>query len=195
MCATTDGHPPNSAKRPRPVISCLECRRKKLKCDRTHPCQQCLKIGRPGRCQYQPGSEPEVEATESPNTAAKRPRTHSPSSQLAHRVSSGLNGFGVGAIPQAKAGVIEDLQERVLRLEKALLTRNIQEESLSTATALSKDHERDLSAATAQKLVANGAVDPLVRSYKANCPRKKATLTEIVSGCLRIYASFTKSQP
>jgi Fungal Zn(2)-Cys(6) binuclear cluster domain. len=29
-------------KRPRPVVSCLRCREKKLKCDRVVPCQNCV---------------------------------------------------------------------------------------------------------------------------------------------------------
>lgn len=30
-------------KRPRPAFSCLQCRQKKLKCDRGHPCDRCTK--------------------------------------------------------------------------------------------------------------------------------------------------------
>jgi hypothetical protein len=57
-----DHHAPsqNSLKRPRPVISCLECRRKKLKCSRTLPCQQCVKAKRADACSFQPGQEPEL---------------------------------------------------------------------------------------------------------------------------------------
>lgn len=50
--------PPNPAsfnpnnKRSRPTISCLECRRKKLKCDRERPCGQCRKVGRETLCAY-----------------------------------------------------------------------------------------------------------------------------------------------
>ncbi|RMZ84918.1 hypothetical protein DV738_g20, partial [Chaetothyriales sp. CBS 135597] len=61
-----------SAKRPRPVISCLECRRKKLKCDRTRPCQQCSKVHRADFCSYQPGQEPEKRASE--DSSNKRAR-------------------------------------------------------------------------------------------------------------------------
>src|SRR5271170_4248105 len=39
-------------KRPRPVLSCLECRRKKLKCSRTLPCIQCTKASRATHCSY-----------------------------------------------------------------------------------------------------------------------------------------------
>ncbi|KAK0669994.1 fungal-specific transcription factor domain-containing protein [Cercophora samala] len=41
---------PKSVKRPRPVKSCVECRKRKLKCDRVAPCSQCQKSRRP--CRY-----------------------------------------------------------------------------------------------------------------------------------------------
>ncbi|KAI0182063.1 fungal-specific transcription factor domain-containing protein [Hypoxylon sp. FL1284] len=42
--------PSRSVKRPRPVKSCLECRKRKLKCDRISPCSQCQKAQR--ACRY-----------------------------------------------------------------------------------------------------------------------------------------------
>ncbi|KAK3387509.1 fungal-specific transcription factor domain-containing protein [Podospora didyma] len=41
---------PRSVKRPRPVKSCIECRKRKLKCDRLGPCSQCQKSRR--HCRY-----------------------------------------------------------------------------------------------------------------------------------------------
>ena len=41
-----------SRKRARPVFTCLECKRKKLKCDRQQPCHQCSRLGRSNRCRY-----------------------------------------------------------------------------------------------------------------------------------------------
>lgn len=46
---------PTKNKRARPTISCLECRRKKLKCDRVQPCMQCTKSGRQSLCEYATG--------------------------------------------------------------------------------------------------------------------------------------------
>lgn len=46
-----DGH--NPRKRPRPVVSCLRCRDKKLKCDRSAPCQNCSKAQISDTCAYQ----------------------------------------------------------------------------------------------------------------------------------------------
>jgi hypothetical protein len=45
-------------KRARPPISCLECRRKKLKCDRVQPCMQCKKSGRDALCTFVNGPPP-----------------------------------------------------------------------------------------------------------------------------------------
>jgi hypothetical protein len=167
MSTLDEARIPNSTKRPRPVISCLECRRKKLKCDRTQPCQQCLKVGRPGRCQYQPGSEPEADATDSGSATAKRHQTRSPSNQHGHEFLSRVNGFSVEPTQQAKTGIIEDLQERVARLEKALLARDAKEGSLLIVHKSSENHEQDVPLGAAQKLVDDGSVDFLVsQSYE-----------------------------
>ncbi|KAJ0125260.1 hypothetical protein J7T55_006605 [Diaporthe amygdali] len=47
-------------KRQRVRLSCLECRRRKLSCDRGYPCERCLKSGTPDRCTYEtrPGVAP-----------------------------------------------------------------------------------------------------------------------------------------
>ncbi|EXJ78344.1 hypothetical protein A1O3_09505 [Capronia epimyces CBS 606.96] len=126
---------PAPTKRPRPVISCLECRRKKLKCDRTHPCQQCLKTGRPARCEYQAGQEPELNAAYSAavGIAYKRPRLEQAHFGVADSASDARDtfehprerrqGFSPAPVP-VRRGVIEDLQERVARLEHALLSQD-----------------------------------------------------------------------
>ncbi|XPT00462.1 hypothetical protein M3J09_009615 [Ascochyta lentis] len=43
----------NPRKRPRPVVSCMRCRDKKLKCDRTAPCENCIKAQTSDSCTYQ----------------------------------------------------------------------------------------------------------------------------------------------
>lgn len=163
MSSSNNGAPVTiSAKRPRPVISCLECRRKKLKCDRTHPCQQCLKVGRPGSCQYQPGSEPERDTIESPNANPKRHQTHSPSDQNGHGILPSINGFSVERTQQSKIGIVEDLQARVARLEKALLAQDAKEERVFAVHDSSDFHEHNVPLGAAQKLVADESVDSRV---------------------------------
>ncbi|KAJ5730331.1 uncharacterized protein N7483_004839 [Penicillium malachiteum] len=41
------------SKRPRMAISCSECRRRKIKCDRNVPCMACVKRGVPGSCKWE----------------------------------------------------------------------------------------------------------------------------------------------
>ncbi|KAK3387562.1 hypothetical protein B0H63DRAFT_159975 [Podospora didyma] len=53
-----DQRPPR--KRQRVRLSCLECRRRKLSCDREFPCSRCLQSGTPERCEFEtrPGLAP-----------------------------------------------------------------------------------------------------------------------------------------
>ena len=44
-------------KRRRPALSCFECRRRKIKCDRNQPCNQCVQSRVP-RCSYDAESTP-----------------------------------------------------------------------------------------------------------------------------------------
>ncbi|KAL6855283.1 hypothetical protein ACO1O0_006422 [Amphichorda felina] len=50
-----NGDEPNqpARKRQRVRLSCLECRRRKLSCDRGFPCERCIKSGTPDRCSYE----------------------------------------------------------------------------------------------------------------------------------------------
>ncbi|KAL2830974.1 hypothetical protein BJY01DRAFT_260708 [Aspergillus pseudoustus] len=84
-------------KRPRPIISCLRCRGKKLKCDRVAPCENCKKAGCPSDCAFQ----------HAPEGATKRPRTDDASDQ---RLAS----------EDGRVGIIEGLQNRLKRLEDIL---------------------------------------------------------------------------
>lgn len=44
--ASIGGAPPKIRRRNRLITSCLECRRRKLKCDKSHPCTNCTKFVR-----------------------------------------------------------------------------------------------------------------------------------------------------
>ncbi|CAI6098523.1 unnamed protein product [Clonostachys chloroleuca] len=46
-------HSQPARKRQRVRLSCLECRRRKLSCDRGFPCERCIKSGTPDRCSYE----------------------------------------------------------------------------------------------------------------------------------------------
>ncbi|KAI1117590.1 fungal-specific transcription factor domain-containing protein [Nemania sp. NC0429] len=104
-------------KRPRPVKSCLECRRRKLKCDRLMPCTQCQKSQR--QCRYvaegEAGNLSDASDAEIPDRAPKRnfaPSDYEGSLSEAYSQSAG-------------ATVLEDYGLRIERLERALLERNL----------------------------------------------------------------------
>ncbi|RDA91132.1 hypothetical protein CP533_0461 [Ophiocordyceps camponoti-saundersi (nom. inval.)] len=54
---------PRVRKRQRVRLSCLECRRRKLSCDRGFPCERCIKSGTPDRCSYESRSGEVVHAS------------------------------------------------------------------------------------------------------------------------------------
>jgi hypothetical protein len=116
-------------KRPRPVLSCLECRRKKLKCSRTLPCIQCTKASRATHCSY--NEYPSVIA--SSETAQDIPHAEDGgrarkivrSSVLGQRkeTTSLSPRSNTNLTSLSKLGIIEDLQSRVERLENQLKGR------------------------------------------------------------------------
>ncbi|KAI1780368.1 fungal-specific transcription factor domain-containing protein [Hypoxylon cercidicola] len=115
--------PSRSVKRPRPVKSCLECRKRKLKCDRTSPCSQCQKAQR--ACRYaaegeavslSDGSDVEV-----PERTAKRNRPAVNQEPVQRSTNY--------------AAVLEDHAARLERLERQLhgSTSSIAESSATPA--------------------------------------------------------------
>lgn len=48
----------HSYRRRRPALSCVDCRRRKIKCDRTEPCGHCVAAG--SQCTYKVYSDPPV---------------------------------------------------------------------------------------------------------------------------------------
>ncbi|KAI2611261.1 fungal-specific transcription factor domain-containing protein [Hypoxylon fragiforme] len=114
-----------SVKRPRPVKSCLECRKRKLRCDRASPCSQCHKTQR--ACRYaaegDAASLSDGSDAETPERTTKRNRAGT--SQESRQRNSDY------------AAVIEDHARRLERLEGHLLSR-----TLSTAGSSSTPTQR-----------------------------------------------------
>src|SRR5437764_12231641 len=111
---------PESRKRPRPVLSCVDCRRKKLKCDRLLPCKQCKKAGRSAGCTYNSPQESPAPAQLSdksecmPGNGPQWKKTRTQSTTGPHEWHSQTD------MPKMKLGVVEDLQHRVDKLERLL---------------------------------------------------------------------------
>lgn len=113
-------------KRPRPVMSCLDCRKKKLKCDRLLPCHQCKKSGRTARCTYaaqENSMEPQDEHLPS---VRKKVRLNDPShpeegqepgsDEVTARGRNNINPL----ITAEVVAEVRDLKTRVVELERLL---------------------------------------------------------------------------
>ena len=115
-----------SQKRPRPVLSCLECRKKKLKCSRTMPCVQCTKTSHASRCTYNeyPPSAPSSEVVEdvslSEDRQKKRKLVQSDIPEQQTGTGNPSPGAKITLTPTTQLGIIEDLQSRVEKLEHQL---------------------------------------------------------------------------
>jgi hypothetical protein len=96
-----------SRKRPRPVVSCLRCREKKLKCDRAAPCQNCSKAGCRAECTY----------NQHPQFSESLPKIKRV------QLSTERDGDDQQTQSRSGTGIIEDLQQRVVKLEELLAVR------------------------------------------------------------------------
>lgn len=114
-------------KRPRPTLSCLECRRKKLRCDRLLPCRQCQKAGNTARCTYtkSQGSQPPAQLSDESEYGSggrSKKATRSKSRVRPHGSSSSSRfPTNTGSVGRENTRAIEDLQLRVEKLERLLL--------------------------------------------------------------------------
>ncbi|KAK1633369.1 fungal-specific transcription factor domain-containing protein [Colletotrichum phormii] len=115
-----------SVKRPRPVKSCTECRKRKLRCDRNLPCSQCQKSHR--NCKYaaehdssmlSDGSDAEMGEVPRPPKRNCLPTAATPGPQTAESSFVPLrNGESTGHT------ALEELTSRLDRLEKQFMIRS-----------------------------------------------------------------------
>ncbi|PTB71644.1 hypothetical protein M440DRAFT_1343892 [Trichoderma longibrachiatum ATCC 18648] len=117
-----------SVKRPRPVKSCTECRKRKLRCDRLCPCSQCQKSNRP--CRYAPDQDSanlsdgsDAEGAE-PGRPAKRNYSHTALPALAASYGDAAAPRPAKASDPASLPLLEELSIRMARLEKQILVRS-----------------------------------------------------------------------
>ncbi|KAL4923789.1 putative C6 transcription factor [Aspergillus undulatus] len=115
-----EGHAQSSAsRRRRPALSCTICRRRKLKCDRSLPCGQCIKSKTPDLCVF---SAPQNAASRS--TVASSPSDHrTVPSDGTSSVENGLYVFDSKhrvAKPRGRPDELHELRSRVQSLEHAL---------------------------------------------------------------------------
>ncbi|KAL4802613.1 fungal-specific transcription factor domain-containing protein [Aspergillus unguis] len=119
--AMEDHDQTSSTRRRRPALSCTICRRRKLKCDRSLPCGQCVKSKHPESCFF--ASKPPRNIA-SGSTASDSPSNHrhAPSDE-ASSVANGLYVFDSKHRVNKSRGKPDELHElrsRVQMLEQAL---------------------------------------------------------------------------
>jgi hypothetical protein len=132
--------PPRSVKRPRPVKSCTECRKRKLRCDRLLPCSQCQKSGR--ICKYAADNDSVNLSDASDDDLAALPTRPAKRSFQGTSTTSGGGGaghpppvpgsdasppllrpgeMGPGGVVAAAAASVETLAGRLERLERVVI--------------------------------------------------------------------------
>ncbi|KAG6039905.1 hypothetical protein E4U41_001812 [Claviceps citrina] len=116
-----------SVKRPRPVKSCTECRKRKLKCDRLLPCSQCQKSSR--TCKYAADHDPAnlSDASDSEPVDTNRPNKRSCPPGTAN--AGNVPNSDTAATPAKNGGspglpVLEELTLRMDRLERHVQGRS-----------------------------------------------------------------------
>lgn len=125
---------PRSVKRPRPVKSCTECRKRKLRCDRSCPCSQCQKSSR--ICKYATDNDTGnlSDASDSEITDSARPTKRNclpaapivplKSATVMSTVTEPLYTPFRNGDPALKQPSLELLLDRIESLEKRLQPRN-----------------------------------------------------------------------
>ena len=113
-------------KRRRIALSCVDCRRRKVKCDRTLPsCLRCRKSGVADKCKYVPYEGLDDESLENPNGSHKRSREDSPGSWVeeaddyARIASSGPNPMTT-TVPHSQSNKRSTQADMVTRLEQKI---------------------------------------------------------------------------
>jgi hypothetical protein len=118
----SDSPPSRKRPRPRPVVSCLRCRDKKLKCDRATPCQNCIKAVCIAECTYTHHPVPNQSKSHDPaNASLPKPKPQPLPKRVHLDVSEESDQRG--QLDPPRNGIIEDLQRRVLHLEELAAIR------------------------------------------------------------------------
>ncbi|KAI9369157.1 fungal-specific transcription factor domain-containing protein [Aspergillus egyptiacus] len=107
-------------RRRRPALSCTICRRRKLKCDRSLPCGQCIKSKTPGQCVF---TAPKLSQGATSRSLSEAPPNQRHASDAASPGATGMYVFDSKNRITQSPGYRDELQElrnRVRTLEQAL---------------------------------------------------------------------------
>ncbi|KAJ5923445.1 hypothetical protein N7454_008690 [Penicillium verhagenii] len=110
----------NPRKRRRPALSCEQCRRRKVRCDREMPCGPCIKSHPPMNCVYVDEGKAAVEARVEPSLTSD---SHSDRRRASPRAGAGQGSADRARIAQLEHSV-RALEDRVQDLEQQGLNGN-----------------------------------------------------------------------
>ncbi len=199
------GSQARSVKRPRPVKSCTECRKRKLKCDRLCPCSQCQKSRR--LCKYaasdpdgpglSDGSDAESAVERPTKRLTSRPAVQPPQqsqpplqppfqpvqSQDATALvpapmpaSLILNGSDV---QQITAALVDEFSARLERLEKLMMARDHPSPDLSVSM-LHAPRAGSAASSTIRGLTVKGKTSLRTRYFGQNSTRVLLNLVSLM---------------
>ena len=115
-----NGSAEGSVKRRRIALACLDCRRRKLKCDRIYPaCSRCQKAGHPDTCTYDPNAIDSL--NERPYMDFARGNRDSESHSNALRRHPDPNYFGNHQPLDTDYGLITGMQSHIDQLESRII--------------------------------------------------------------------------
>ena len=115
-----NGSAEGSVKRRRIALACLDCRRRKLRCDRVYPaCSRCQKAGHPDTCTYDPNAIDSL--NERPYMDFARGNRDPDSHPNAPRRHPDPNYFGNHQPLDTDYGVIAGMQSHIDQLESRII--------------------------------------------------------------------------
>lgn len=194
--ADTDGFGPAKRRR-RPALSCVECRMRKVRCDRNKPCDACTRI-RSATCTYRP-HRPGIrsQSNESPevSTALTR-RGHSQEHDFAARPQSPRS------VPMIEVDACTTNRAAPLRVQENRCSRH-PEPSLDASSAETGTHSDSGSASVISSLLDRISTleDKLASTHLADKPQREASEMSsaatgqfIKSKCTRVICFVTNAR-
>jgi hypothetical protein len=141
--ANTDGAGP--IKRRRAALSCVECRRRKVRCDRQRPCGPCTKTKSP-TCTFRPNARPYPEVVGRPIVPSTSASTsHGGSTLSSPRTSKQMTGSNLLLSPHVAPGIFGNHGETTLPPQPSSHAEEY--DSITAAAIISlTDKVRDLEA-------------------------------------------------
>ncbi|KAL4936383.1 hypothetical protein BDV06DRAFT_233450 [Aspergillus oleicola] len=112
-------------KRRRPKVSCVSCRRRKIRCNRARPCNNCLRF-RTAACVYEDGDSPQSKPRQYPTPDSQGPPSSARSHPESSLTTSSLDVFNLTSDRSALDAEATRLKSRIKQLEDQLVNANLE---------------------------------------------------------------------